>query len=489
MRPLCLAAALLLCHVVPAVAGDAIVLESYTSSRPDDASTSLKPVIDELAARSFVVGPNVIAKFEARASTPALSPEGLPTDFADQVEKGHRAFLTGKFEEAVAILQPLTNAARANPGAFAQNQLLREKLLKASIALALSQSRQGQLDASQSTFGEILRSFPDATVPRGTYGPEASTQFEQLRSKLASSGRGRLLVKINNEAAVVFVNERFEHVGTTIKPDLYPGEYRVFAQVGKALTRSHRVIVKANEDVTVTIDAGFDIAVQTSGKWVGLQFDTAADREKLESTYAAAFANAIDAKAVVVVGLDQVRGRTAVVGTLVNLLNGREMRRASLAIDPAPPNDRLKALASFLAGGEATGGIDVQLDGGAGGPTTPVAGHGGAGPVESAHSRASSPRWGGWTWIAGGATVVAAGTGIVLLSYDGRCPVAKVGNTCPDPNVYNTATPGWIAVGGAAVLAGVTVYLIATRHGSAPSRTAFVAPTSDGAVAGLAGSF
>ena len=485
MRILCLAAALLLCHVAPAVAGDAIVLESFTGSRPDDASTTLKPVIDELAARSFVVGPNVIAKFEARASTPALSPEGLPTDFADQVEKGHRAFLTGKFEEAVAILQPLTNAARANPGAFAQNQLLREKLLKASIALALSQSRQGQLDASQSTFGEILRSFPDATVPRGTYGPEASTQFEQLRTKLASAGRGRLLVKINNEAAVVFVNERFEHVGTTIKPDLYPGEYRVFAQVGKALTRSHRVIVKANEDTTVTIDAGFDIAVQTSGKWVGLQFETAADREKLESTYAATFANAIDAKAVVVVGLDQVRGRMAVVGTLVNLLNGREMRRASLAIDPAPPNDRLKALAGFLAGGEATGGIDVQLDGG--GIITPVTGHDGAHPVDGAH--ASSRRWGGWPWIAGGMTIAAAGTGIGLLAYDGHCPVAKVGDTCPDPNVYNTATPGWIAVGGAAVLAGVTVYLIATSHGSEPSRTAFVAPTGDGAVAGVAGSF
>ena len=487
MRILCLAAALLLCHVAPAVAGDAIVLESFTGSRPDDASATLKPVIDELAARSFVVGPNVIAKFEARASTPALSPEGLPTDFADQVEKGHRAFLTGKFEDAVAILQPLTNAARANPGAFAQNQTLREKLLKASIALALSQSRQGQLDASQATFGEILRSFPDATVPRGTYGPEAYTQFEQLRTKLASVGRGRLLVKINNEAAVVFVNERFEHVGTTIKPDLYPGEYRVFAQVGKALTRSHRVLVKANEDVTVTIDAGFDIAVQTSGKWVGLQFETAAEREKLESTYAAAFANAIDAKAVVVVGLDQVRGRTAVVGTLVNLLNGREMRRASLAIDPAPPSDRLKALAGFLAGGEASGGIDVQLDGG--GSTAPVAGHGGAGSVEGVHASGSSQRWGGWPWIAGGLTIAAAGTGVVLLSYDGRCPVAKVGDTCPDKNVYNTAAPGWIAIGGAAVLAGVTTYLLVTRHGSEPSRTAFVAPTGDGAVAGLAGSF
>lgn len=487
MRILCTATAALFCllHLTaPARAGDAIVLESYTGDRPAEAGTTLGALMTELATRSFVVGPNVVAKFEARASTPALAPRGLPTDFAEQVDKGHRAFLTGNFEEAVSTLQPLTNAARANPGAFAQNQPLREKLLKASIALALAQSRQGQLDASQNTFAEVLRSFPDASVPRGTYGPEAAAQFEQLRAKLAAGGRGRLLVKINNDAAVVFVNERFEHVGTTIKPDLLPGEYRVFAQVGKSLTRLHRVTVKANEDATVTIDAGFDLAVQTSPTWVGLRFETPADREKLEASYAATFANAMDAKAVVVVGIDQVRGRSAVVGTLVNLLNGREMRRASLALEPAPPNERLTTLASFLAGGEANSDIEVQLDGRGAGPELRTQSNEG-GSVDRVDHR----RWNGWMWITGGLTVGAGVVGGVLLAYDGKCPVARVGTTCPDKSVYNTATPGWIAVGGAAVLAGVTVYLVVTRPSSPPKRTAFIAPTGDGAIAGFAGSF
>ena len=54
------------------------------------------------------------------------------------------------------------------------------------------------------------------------------------------------------------------------------------------------------------------------------------------------------------------------------------------------------------------------------------------------------------------------------------------GVTCAD--VYNNAAPGYAAIGAGAVLAGVTVYLIVKRGGS-KSRTAFVTPTSGGAMA------
>jgi hypothetical protein len=43
--------------------------------------------------------------------------------------------------------------------------------------------------------------------------------------------------------------------------------------------------------------------------------------------------------------------------------------------------------------------------------------------------------------------------------------------------------PGYLSLGGGAALAGLTVYLIVTGGRSKPSRTAFVTPTSGGAMA------
>ena len=275
---------------------------------------------------------------------------------ASKVERGHKAWIAGRFDEAVHILAPIVDAAHANTGAFAQNQPLREKLLKALIALALSQNRMGDPSSARTTFDEILRGFPDAAVSRGTYGPEAAALFEQVKRDAASAGRGRLDVKVGSEA-VVFINERFETVGPTTKSDLLPGEYRVYAQQGKDVSRSHLVHVRDTGTTTIGIDVGFDAVLHTSPEWTGLLFASATDRERYEGGYAAAFANSVGASAVAVIGIEQVRGRTSVVGALINLQSGREIRRASLAVDPDPPVERLRVGSRFLAGDDDAKGI------------------------------------------------------------------------------------------------------------------------------------
>jgi hypothetical protein len=70
----------------------------------------------------------------------------------------------------------------------------------------------------------------------------------------------------------------------------------------------------------------------------------------------------------------------------------------------------------------------------------------------------------------------------------------------PCPDSYNTALQGWLTIGTAAALAGVTVYLFVTESQaggtaagaagtSGPRRTAFVAPTAGGALAGFTARF
>ncbi len=459
-----------------ASAGDGIVIESYTGQRPDDANRLISPILDELATRGFVAGADVVGRrFEQRVSRVSVVEAGLLDGFAEQVERGHKAWIAGRFEEAVKVLTPVVDSAHANPGAFAQNQPLRDKLLKALIALALSYQRIGDQAATRQTFGEILRSFPDTQLSRASYGPEAFTAFEEVKKDANAAGRGKLVVKVSNDGAVVFVNERFQAVGGAQKADLLPGEYRVFAQVGKQLSRVHRVEVKANEEATVTIDADFDVAVHSSPKWSGFLFGDAASREKQESVYAAAFANAIDARGVVVIGIDQVRGRPAIVGSLVNLMNGREIRRASINLDPDPAVDKLRALAKFVAGDAAAPGIDIQLAGDIGSAPT---GDGSGVQIGDLHRSRDSGVWGGWKYVTGAAAVGALGVGAYLLSVDGDC--------ADDACAYyrDTTLSGWLTVGGGAALAGVSVYLFIRGSGESPSKSAFVVPARGGAYAG-----
>src|SRR4029077_3866848 len=95
-------------------------------------------------------------------------------------------------------------------------------------------------------------------------------------------------------------------------------------------------------------------------------------------------------------------------------------------------------------------------------------------------------RWGGWKWITAGAGVAGLGTGAVLLALDGSCSSHPQGTPCP---VYDFKAAGIGTLAGGAVFAGISGYLFATQSNEHPKRTAFVVPTADGAVAGIAGSW
>jgi hypothetical protein len=467
--------AALVAPVAPARAGN-IVLESYTGERPADAPRLLSPVLDELAARNFAAGDSVARMFEAKVSRAPQTRDGLPPDFAAQIDRGFKAWVAGRFEEAITTLVPLVEAAHGNAGVFARDQSLREPLLRGLIALALAYQRHGDPSATRATFGEILRSFPDTQLARATYGPDAHQRFEDVRREVLATGRGKLAVRVTDETSVIFVNETYRGVGSSTI-ELVPGEYRVVVVTNKQPSRTHRVSVPAGGEATLVIDARYDLAIRTTG-WTGLAFATQDDRDTLEATFASRFANQIGATAIAVVGIDTVRDRPAVVGALVSLQTGREIRRASIPIEPDPSTDRLRALARFLAGEAPAPGLDVQFAGAASTPGSP------SGPGSRDAPVTSGARWGGWRFLTAGLALAALGTGGVLIGLDGRCSAEPpAGQLCSD--LYTTTTPGLVALGGGVVFAGLSIYLFATHPSGA-----YVAPApGGGAVAGFTGRF
>jgi hypothetical protein len=185
---------------------------------------------------------------------------------------------------------------------------------------------------------------------------------------------------------------------------------------------------------------------------------------------------------VVIVGVDEVRGHPAIVGALIDL-NGTELRRASVTLETAPSEERLKALAAFLTGGKASAGIDVQLAGDVPGTRAAPAL---AAPVHAGgRDQPPAGRWGGWKLITGGVALAALGVGGYLLSINLTCATAPPPGT-PCTDLYNTAVPGWAAITGGIALAAVTVYLVVRNDRRPPARTTYVVPTAGGALAGVA---
>jgi hypothetical protein len=468
-----------------AFAGAPIVLESYTGEKPAQATQLLSPLLGELGLNKFVAGYEGVGRsFEERVSRPAMTEARLPTDFAKQVETGYSAWASGQFNEAVEVLGKMIRAARENPGAFARSPELRDVMFKALIAHALSTAKIGDGSAAEQGLFEIVRSYPNANLPRGTYGQQAVTDFEAARKKLGNK-LGTLTVNID-VAGQVYVNERMVNSGKAITESLLPGDYRVFVMFSSRLSRVHKVTIKANSATVLNIDSGFEAAVRTTGTHTGFQFATKDDRVRNEARYAQLFGDAVDASGIVVAGIDQDKKREVVIGVLVNTLNASELKRAHVALEPDPSAEKLRALATFLVGTgtAAPEGVDVI----SAAPTTQVSD--GKGGIIYRDASPAEPMWKGWKYITGGTAAIGLGLGAVFLYYDGQgtCPAGD--STCGD--VYQLKPQGFISIGAGAALAGVTIYLFVRERGQqrdAKASSAFVLPTRGGALAGYAFSF
>lgn len=455
-------------------ADDGIALEAFTGERSPDASRLLSPIFDELAHNKISSGDTVGRLFETAISRPARTEKGMPSDFTEQADRGFKLWAQGKFDESIRTLLPLVELAHRNSGAFAKDPALREPLRKAMIGLALAQQRNGDPGAMRSTFEEMARSYPDASLSRATFGPEASMSFDEVKRAVIAQGNGKLTVRVV-DGGVVFVDEAYRGSGTTTV-EVPPGEYRVVVVANDQPSRTHYVTVHAGGEAAVVVDAAFDQTVRTSG-WTGFQFATAAARDAHEAGYAAQLARDVGAKSVALVGIDQVKGRPSIVGSLISLETGREIRRASIAVEPDPSTERLKALAKFLAGEAPADGLEV-----ADVLKLPEPAHH---EVDASGTFTVDRRWGGWRWISLAPTIGLFGVSAYLYHLDGACHVKQtIGSMCV--TFYDNNPADVVTLIAGIPFAALSIYLFATQTTTVSTRTAYLLPTAHGAVAGYA---
>lgn len=439
-----------------------IAIEVYSGPRPADAGRLMAPVLEELAVRGFDVGYDGIGRrFEGEVSMASRTKDGLPGDFATQIDNAHKAWTQGQFEEAQSILTPLIDAAHGNAAAIANDSKLVPLIQSALVDLALAQARLGDPGGATAAMAELVRSFPGFTVTKAKFGPEAAKLFDDTRQELAKQGTGNLIVTAAADGTQFFVNEQYKRTGSAYRDSLLPGKYRIYASLGALEGRTYVVEVKPGEDTHVDIDVQLDAVMHIDAAWTGLALDSPEARAQ-QYHYAVKMARLAGASAVALIGIVDNGDRMVMVGETVSMESERMRSQGVLSLDPVPNTDRRKALARYLTGDESAKG---SLD-------DPNA-------LATVRRTAGHRRWGAWKYVVSVIGLAGVGVGGYLLAIDGSC--AEGSDPCKRD--YDTSQSGWAVAGGGAAFLTLGIIMFATDK-VGPERAVTLVPTRGGAMAG-----
>lgn len=456
----------------PCLAGrvEGIVVESYVGERPHDAEHVLAPLRRALREEGHVVGIVALgSRIEKKLSRPGTS---LDADTLAEsirlVDDGFDAWLRLDLKRALELLPVAILRFHLSPATLAQDQTRRDLLLRALVGLALAHKRAGHAEDASKVMGELIRSFPDRDVSRTLFGPEAHDLYRKVKGELSQRRRAELIVEVDDQNAVVFVNEHFVAVGSTRKSDLLPGHYRVFVQKGLVPGRLHEVVLTEGGRARLTLSWSFESTLRTGGDFVGFQFSSEAERAKNEAAHATFLARALGAQSVVTLTMSGSKERRVIAATVREAATGKPVRTASLPLATQPSAETLRGFGRYLAGLDPVPGFQADTGGGLAhdlrlSPVRPT----------DAEPRATR-RFRTWKWIASvaGASLVSGGLALAL-----RDDAAGLGAT-------KVTGLGLLVSGAALTWTGIAMWAL-----DAERSPGMVAPTENGVVVSFSGRF
>jgi hypothetical protein len=391
-----------------ASAGPPIVLESFEGERPDDADTWLEPVLAELTRRGFVTGVALTAAID-RQSRPAGELSASQTlEAKSHVDRAYDHLIEGEYPAAVAEAQKAVDLYAAGTAAVAREAALRDLEFRALIILARAHEAAGDAEDAFRAMSEAIRSFPDRPVNTTEFDPRVKDLQRRVQQALAKQGTGALDLKVDDPAAVLFVNERFTGTGAAHLDNLPAGTYRVFVLKGAQPGRVRDVVVNPGETASRALTWETESTLRSDGGHVGLRFPRGAGTDR-EIAVATRVARDLGASAVVVLGLRPVEDRRAVVGYSVQIAS-QTRAYGAVQIEPVgPAHGALPRLGALLGG-------DKHVD------TTSLVLREPAPRPRLGDRRGPVPPWYrdriGWALVGTGAALLAGG-GVTLWTADG----------------------------------------------------------------------
>ena len=471
-----LAAALVAAAARLAHAGGPIAIEVHEGDRAADAATLLEPVYDALVRRGFRAGDALVAEVERTISrSPGQLSASELTRAQKAVDDAYRGLIEGEYPDAAAAGQKALDLYASAPGHMAREAPLRDLQFKAFVIVARSHEAAGHGEQAFATMAEAIRTFPDRHVSTAEFDPRVNALFRRVKAELTKQGVGSLEIKVDDPAAAIFVNERYQTLGPGggRVDSLFPGTYRVYLANAGRTGRVHTVRVNPGETATLSLSWQLDGTLRTGAGYVGIELPPGAGKPAIIAA-AARVARELGAATVVILGIQDVDGRRSVTGYAVNTESQSRVFGA-VQVEPIEPTpDVLAKLGAFLGGDKAvdTAGILTRE------PRPSSAAGTSAG--------SSGPRFGVVKWIVTGVGAAAVAGGITMIALD----EAGEDRSERQARYFQGTWPGIGVAAGGAALVGLGVYMfIADRGAADETPSVSIMPTRDGVTVGVAGRF
>lgn len=468
-----------------------VVLESAVGPRPVD-DDAMRDFRAELEAAGFAASPDaVLAIIGNRAPVPGVLDRGkgpgelTTAELIAPVDIGYQAWTQADFETAKGVLVRAVTRLRRNPALLVTDTSNLAAIYRAQLGLALSLAKLGDAAESEAIMMELIRMFPTQPISREEYGPEAWSLYRTVVQRANALGRGRLAVDAGNDLALIFVDGQLRGTGKVQLSDLIPGLHRVFIQRIGGIGRQYAIDVAAKRDAKLAVDWAVDSAVWATRAWVGLQFETEAQRASQERAIASKLCARWSGTGIIVAGMRTLRGQRAIAGTLYDE-SGDVVRSASVTLDDDRAQ-KLRSLAQFLADGRAR---DDRLVGAVGVETA----------AEPRDAQRAPPRWLIGSLVAGGMLATTAGAVLPAArdTHDARrigVDMSIIGGAMLGTGTYvwcrrstdlSRTSAALLGAGIGALAASIATYLVDEDPGPA-GRPVIVDTALYSATAGIAG--
>lgn len=363
MRASSLVLALLLVLVAAPARAEkkAILLESYSDTRPMGMARNVTQITKAFGPARVLSGDELRKKLEESFSRPVTRAS------ADEIQAlikrasdGSAAYTSSSFTVAISELTQAADGLANQSAVLALDPKLREVRRDALLTLAKALVKTNNTTAAQAALREVIRSFPEIQAfSEVQYHPRLVAIGNQvLKEKVEQAGS--LAVETRPSRRRFFLNE--QPAGSTPKTStgLLPGTYRIYIPSADPRRGSLRLVeVKPRQTTTVAIDSEVDDQLEAES-YIGLRFATRAEKDRFEIPLACAVARAVGAEEVIL--LTQQRSpssETELLGAVYNAENGHREWGVILPLAPTPDDQALARFALSLRTRREVEGVKV----------------------------------------------------------------------------------------------------------------------------------
>jgi len=326
-----------------------IVFEHHAGARQPVHEAALQRLLEELErGRELVARPTAVgALLGIAVAAPVVA--GAARD--PRIEVGVRAYLDGRYDQAIAPLAAAIADAHAHPQVLVAHAKARSAVRDALIALALSYQRRdsgGDRAHALETMHELIRSYQDQISLRAEYGPDAEALFREALAVLQARGTGRLAINSDDSALPIYIDERVRPLDIALPP----GTYRVLAG-----NRRFEVTVEPGGTTLLPLRTGASSAFTVSERWVGF----AGVPRRVAVEYARELVGPLQQDVIVLVGEQLWQGAPALMATVFDK-DDPSVARTYLALLDARAEARVVALARVVRGVAASDPLVIDAD-------------------------------------------------------------------------------------------------------------------------------